>query len=198
MHRYQPKTFWTAALLGAILGGGALSGFAGAGQSYDATAGATATTPAPTPAKFQAAAKLKPSAGSRAKGSFTSVRTARKGTFGGVLSVPLPNPKAGIADAAAAEAAYPVLEIARQGQVYARCDLDFAGTASKSRVAKYRLNLVNRNGYLQAKTGYCKLSLDAGSPAPGLPKPLARDTLALKLVAADGERVLATGVFAVP
>jgi hypothetical protein len=189
-----------AILTGAVLGtAGTLPRFASAEDEFDGTTGATYTTttpddpqPSSTPSTAQTKATLKATAiGRKTKGSFTYTRTAKKSVFSGTLQLPLPNTGLGLTNAAAAEAADLVLEIARSGQVYVRCDLDSVSASRKK--AKYAVNVIKRKGTVQQKTGLCELAVYPGGP--GLPTPEARDTLAVKLKGANGDRTLATGTF---
>ncbi len=183
------RAFWIAGVVCLTLGGMAFSGRAAEETAYDAATGATTTSSGPVPVT----ATLKAANGSRVKGSFTGVLTGRKGQFRGTVKLPLPHSGSGIVDAPTAQGADLVLELTRQGQLYTRCDLILTGVTKNSRAAKFALAAAKRNGNLQQQTGFCELTVAPFGSA--LPTPLAGDTLSLKAITANGDYVLAAGVF---
>jgi hypothetical protein len=109
------------------------------------------------------------------------------------LQLALPNAALGLTDAATAADAEIVLELSRGGMAYAECTLDFAGLSKNRRTASYKVDVLNRRGVLQQKTGFCHLQVTPYGP--GLPQPVSRDRMALKAITPYGEQTFASGVF---
>jgi hypothetical protein len=178
---------------GGLLLAASTSSFLPGPGGYDAATGATATTPAPPPppANPRYVAQIK--AGKSAKGSFTRTVAPKQEKFTGTLQLALPNAALGLTDAATAADAEIVLELSRGGMAYAECTLDFAGLSKNRRTASYKVDVLNRRGVLQQKTGFCHLQVTPYGP--GLPQPVSRDRMALKAITPYGEQTFASGVF---
>lgn len=116
----------------------------------------------------------------QANGKIKFESKSSKTEFGAEVKIPVPSAALDVSNTSDANYATMSLVLSDgSGQAYAICDLDFhkikTDKYSGVRVAEYKVEISNRNGYLQEKEGVCDINLNAGGIQAGVPAPQAGD-----------------------
>lgn len=135
---------------------------------------------------------------SQATGKMKYEVKSSKTEFGAEVKIPVPSAALEVSNTSDANFATMSLVLSDgSGQAYAICDLDFhkikTDKYSGVRVAEYKVEISNRNGYLQEKEGVCDINLNASGIQAGVPAPQAGDYAEITIDTNDA--VVVTGGF---
>lgn len=116
----------------------------------------------------------------QANGKIKFETKSSKTEFEAEVKIPVPSAALEISDASDANYATMNLVLSdRNGQAYAMCDLDFhkikTDKYSGRTIAEFKVEISDRNGYLQEKEGICDVDLNASGIQSGVPAPKAGD-----------------------
>jgi hypothetical protein len=116
-----------------------------------------------------------------------------KTTFEGEVKFALAN--LGIDDAAEAQSTDLTMNLLRGGTPYATCILDLESLKTRRGITRveYKVEVKNRNGFIQAKHGYCDIDLATPNAQVGVPAVQTGDTFSV--LDAGGNDVNVSGTF---
>lgn len=114
-----------------------------------------------------------------ARGEAKLKQKRRGNQFEAEVKLPVPSAALAIADRSAAQDATLTLSLGRLGVAYAECDFDLKSFKSRSNrpaYAEYKLEVADRGGVIQTRSGICDVNLATPGIQSGIPAIQAGDT----------------------